>query len=172
MLVDWRGQVIIISLRFAELDSEKEEEAVLKYISGNKNGEGSITWFCMPDARTRKSLSECNTPLEVKTKLGEITISDYINVITCGAYVDFLDDRVYAEMVGELLKGECKFTEKLDESYYGCIGKTGYNGIDFIKNKLVDFTYISALRDAVNDLKQQYNPLMTMLRQIETKICD
>lgn len=172
MLVDWRGQVIIISLRFAELDSEKEEEAVLKYISGNKNGEGSITWFCMPDARMRKSLSECNTPLEVKTKLEEITISDYINVITCGAYVDFLDDKVYAEMVGDLLWGECKFTEKLDESYYGCIGKTGYNGIDFIKNKLVDFAYISALRDAVNDLKQQYNPLMTMLRQIETKICD
>lgn len=172
MLADWRGQVIIISLRFAELNAEKEEEAVLKYISGNINGEGSITWFCVPDPSTRKRLSECNSPIEVKAKIEELTISNYISVITCGAYIDFLDDKVYSEMVGDVLNGECKFTEKLDENYYGCIGKTAYNGIDYIKNKLVDFTYISALRDAVNDLKQQYNPLMTMLRQVESKISD
>lgn len=171
-LDNWQGHIIIISLRFAELDIEKEEEAVLKYISGNKDNEGSLTWFCIPDTETRKSLAECKNVIDLNDKRKDLTINDYISVLTCGAYVDFLDDKIYESMVGDLLNGECKLTEKLNESYYGYEGKSGFSGIDFIKNRLIDFTYISALRDAVNDLKQQYNPLMTMLRQIETKICD
>lgn len=170
MLDDWRGHIIIISLRFAELNENKEEEAILKYLSGNQNKEGALTWFCLPDSRTRKELSECKNQGELCECLDKVTINNYTNVITCGAYVDFLDDEIYGKMVGKLESGICTFTEKLDESYYGCEGKTGFSGIDFIRNKLVDFTYISALRDAVNDMKQQYNPLMTMLRQIETKI--
>lgn len=171
-LDNWQGHIIIISLRFAELDTQKEEEAVLRYISGNKDNEGSLTWFCIPNTETRKGLAECNNAFDLNEKLKDLTISDYISIITCGAYVDFLDDKIYENIVGDLLNGECKLTEKLNESYYGYEGKSGFSGIDFIKNKLIDFTYISALRDAVNDLKQQYNPLMTMLRQIETKICD
>jgi putative ATP-dependent endonuclease of OLD family len=50
MLDDWRGHIIIISLRFAELDENKEEEAILKYLSGNQNKEGALTWFCLPDS--------------------------------------------------------------------------------------------------------------------------
>lgn len=168
----WQGQIIIISLRFAELNVEKEEEAVLKYISGNTNNEGSLTWFCLPDSSTRKSLSECKDATELSEKLGNLTINNYVSLITCGAYVDFLDDSIYTQMTGNLSKGECKYTEKLDESYYGCEGRTGFNGIDFIRNRLVDFTYIDALRDAVYDMKQKYNPLMTMLRQVEPKISD
>lgn len=170
MLDDWRGHIIIISLRFAELDENKEEEAILKYLSGNQNKEGALTWFCLPDSRMRKELSECRNQGELCECLKKITINNYTSIITCGAYVDFLDDEIYEKMVGKLESGICAFTEKLNESFYGCEGKTGFNGIDFIRNKLVDFTYISALRDAVNDMKQQYNPLMTMLRQIETKI--
>lgn len=169
---NWQGQIIIISLRFAELDVEKEEEAVLKYVVGNKNNEGSLTWFCIPDSSTRKQLSECKDATEMSEKLGNLTINNYTSFITCGAFVDFLDDSIYAQMVGDLSSGECNFTEKLNESFYGCAGNTGFNGIDFIRNKLVDFTYIDALRDAVNGMKQKYNPLMTMLRQVEPKICD
>lgn len=171
-LGNWQGHIIIISLRFAELDAKKEGEAVLQYISGNKNGEGSLTWFCIPNAETRKRLTVCNASFDLDEKRKDLTINDYISIITCGAYVDFLDDKIYECIVGDLSKGECKLTEKLDESYYGYEGKSGFSGIDFVKNRLIDFTYINALRDAVNDLKQQYNPLMTMLRQIETKICD
>ncbi len=54
-LDNWQGHIIIISLRFAELNAEKEEEAILKYISGNKDHEGSLTWFCMPNTETRKN---------------------------------------------------------------------------------------------------------------------
>lgn len=171
-MLNWQGQIIIISLRFAELNVEKEEEAVLKYVSGNKNDEGSITWFCMPDAHTRKRLSECKDKSELDEMVAGLTINNYVSIITCGAIVDFLNDSIYKQMVGDLSNGECKFTEKLDESYYGYEGKTGFNGIDFIRNRLVDFTYIDALRDAVNDMKQKYNPLMTMLRQVEPKVCE
>lgn len=171
-LDNWQGHIIIISLRFAELDTQKEEEAVLRYISGNKDNEGSLTWFCIPNTETRKGLAECNNAYDLNEKRKTLTINDYISIITCGAYVDFLDDNIYKNIVGDFLNGECKLTEKLNESYYGYEGKSGFSGIDFIKNKLIDFTYIGALRDAVNDLKQQYNPLMTMLRQIETKISD
>lgn len=172
MLPNWQGHIIIISLRFAELNTKKEEEAVLRYISGNKNNEGSITWFCVPDSKTRKSLSECKDINVLKEKLESLTIENYVSMITCGAYIDFLDDDNYKCMIGEWENGKCNFAEKNDESYYGYEGKTGFNGIEFIRNRLVDFTYIGALRDAVNDMKQQYNPLMTMLRQIETKITD
>lgn len=141
-------------------------------MSGNQNTEGALTWFCLPDSRMRKELSECRNQKELCDCLSKITINNYTSIITCGAYVDFLDDEIYEKMVGNLEDGVCAFTEKLNESYYGYEGKTGFNGIDFIRNKLVDFTYISALRDAVNDMKQQYNPLMTMLRQIETKISE
>lgn len=58
MLDDWRGHIIIISLRFAELDENKEEEAILKYLSGNQNKEGALTWFCLPDSRMRKDILE------------------------------------------------------------------------------------------------------------------
>lgn len=172
VLSDWQGHIIVISLRFAELNVEKEDEAVLKYISGNKDNEGSLTWFCIPDSGTRKSLSECKDEITLKGKLVNLTIANYVSMITCSAYVDFLDDKIYERMIGRLSNGECNLTEKLDESFYGYEGRTGFNGIEFIRNRLVDFTYISALRDAVNDMKQQYNPLMTILRKIETKICD
>ena len=58
MLDDWRGHIIIISLRFAELDENKEEEAILKYLSGNQNKEGALTCFCLPDSRMRKDILE------------------------------------------------------------------------------------------------------------------
>lgn len=122
--------------------------------------------------KTRKSLSECKDANTLKEKLKCLTVENYECAITCGAYVDFLDDEKYKCMVGDLAAGNCNFTEKRDGSFYGCEGKTGFNGIEFIRNRLVDFTYIGALRDAVNEMKQQYNPLMTMLRQIETKIDD
>lgn len=169
-LVDWRGQIIIISLRFSELDFDKEEEAVLKYISGNQSEEGSITWFCLPDTFTRRSLGECKDGDDLHERLRNLTIANYESILTFGADVDFLDDCVYEQLVGDLQNGVCNFTEKINESLYGYPGRSGVNGIDYIRNRLVDFTYIDALRDAVNDMKQKYNPLMTILRQIEPKI--
>lgn len=168
----WQGQIIIISLRFSELSEYRDDEAVLKYITGNKDKEGSLTWFCMPDSSTRKRLSECSDITTLNEQLSDITIDNYVSFITCGAYVDFLDDSIYKQMVGELHNGECNFTEKLAEDYYGNEGKTGFNGIEFIRNRIVDFTYIDALRDAVYDMKQQYNPLMNILRQMEPKISE
>lgn len=44
-LGDWRGHIIIISLRFDELDSTKEEQAVLKYITGTSQRKDLLLGF-------------------------------------------------------------------------------------------------------------------------------
>ena len=171
-LIDWHGQIIVISLRFSEIDTSKEDQSMLKYITGNKDGEGSLTWFCLPDSSIRKKLSEAKSKTELEAILDSITIDSYSAITTCGADVDYLDDTVYEKLVGNFEDGICNWKEKLDESLFGYAGSDNFNNIDYIKNKLIDFTYIDALRDAVNSMKQKYNPLMTMLRQIEPRISE
>lgn len=170
-LGDWRGHIIIISLRFDELDSTKEEQAVLKYITGTSSKEGSITWFCTPNSRTRKRISSLNGE-ELKKALFEIRITDYISLVTYGSNKNYLDDEVYHSIVGNISQGEYLLTEKLDENLMGSISTMKNSGIEYIRNRLVDFTYIDALRDAVNVMHQRYNPLISMLRQIEPKITE
>ena len=148
-LGDWRGHIIIISLRFDELDSTKEEQAVLKYITGTSSKEGSITWFCIPNSRTRKRISSLNGE-ELKKALFEIRITDYISLVTYGSNKNYLDDEVYHSVVGNISQGEYLLTEKLDETLMGSISTMKNSGIEYIRNRLVDFTYIDALRDAVN----------------------
>lgn len=169
-LTDWHGHIIIISLRFSDVDTSKEDQSMLKYITGNKEDEGSLTWVCLPDSSTRKRLSETKNKTELDIVLESITIDNYTSITTCGADADYLDDTIYEKLVGNFEEGICNWKEKLDESLFGYVGSDSFNSIDYIKNKLIDFTYIDALRDAVNDMKQKYNPLMTMLRQIEPRI--
>lgn len=169
-LTNWRGHVIVISLRFSEVDTSKEDQAMLKYISGNQQGEGSLTWFCLPDSLFRKNLSKAKNKIELNAILETISIDNYSTITTCGADANYLDDEVYEKLVGNFESGICNWKEKLDESLFGYVGSDSFNSIDYIKNKLIDFTYIDALRDAVNHMKQRFNPLMTMLRQIEPRI--
>jgi putative ATP-dependent endonuclease of the OLD family len=169
-LTDWRGHIIVISLRFSDVDASKEDQSMLKYITGNKEDEGSLTWFCIPDSATRKRLSETKNKIELSIVLESMTIDNYVTITTCGADADYLDDVIYEKLIGNFEDGICNWKEKLDDSLYGYVGSDNFNSIDYIKNKLIDFTYIDALRDAVNDMKQKYNPLMTMLRQIEPRI--
>lgn len=169
-LTDWRGQAIVISLRFSEIDTSKEEQAMLQYVTGNKEGEGSLTWFCLPDSKTRKALSLAKNETEIMKIVDDMTVENYSTIITCGADVDYLDDEVYKAMVGDFSDGNCEWKEKLDDSIFGYVGSEGFNNVEYIINKLVDFTYIDALRDAVSAMKQKYNPLMTMLRQIEPRV--
>ena len=57
-LKNWKGHVIVISLRFGELDISNEEQAMLRYITGSDKNEGSLTWFCIPDTITRKKIEK------------------------------------------------------------------------------------------------------------------
>ncbi len=169
-LADWRGHCIIISLRFAQIDVKNEGQAMMLYVSGNKKKEGSLTWFCIPNSGVRKKFETAKDHEEVQKIIDQITLNDYTTFISCGADIDFLDDDEYKKIVGDIENGLTNYTEKLDESIFGNIGSTNNNSIEYIKNKLLDFTYIDALRDAVYDLNQKYNPLLTVLRRIEPTI--
>lgn len=171
-LLDWRGQVMIISLRFAEIDTSKEDQSMLKYITGNKEGEGSLTLFCLPDTSLRKKLSGAGTKEEIDNIISYVTIANYSLITTCGADADYLNDDVYERMVGKINCGICNWKERLDDSLFGYVGSDSFNSIEYLRNKIIDFTYIDALRDAVKDMKQRYNPLMSMLRQIEPRISE
>lgn len=169
----WKGHTIIISLRFSEIGNS-EEEAMLKYLTANNVGEGSLTWFCMPDDKTRKALREANDGhANVEEVIRGITVEDYSIYISFGAHVDFLDDKVYDSIVGNTDKKCFSYLEEFDESVLGSIsGEKWNNGIDQVRKNLIDFTFINALRDAEYDLTQPYNPLMTILKRIEPMILE
>lgn len=169
-LQNWKGHVIIISLKFAELDISYEEQAMLQYITGNDNDEGSLTWFCLPDTISRKKIEKASKEKKLSEVLEMLTIDNYTTFVSFGSTIDYLDDDEYEKIVGKIEDGYSNLKEKIDDKIFGYIGNERHNNIDFIKKQLVDFTYIDALRDAVYDMKQKFNPLMTMLRQLEPRI--
>lgn len=168
-LSSWKGHCIIISLRFAEL-GDSEHESIFKYSTINSNGEGSLTWFCMPNEEKSKLLHDASVLGEeqVKEILEKMTINDYVSFVTCGAEANFLDDSIYEKIVGNPENSIYNYSE-LDDALIGCREKKNF-GIEEVKKNLVDFTYIDALRNAEDDLKKQYNPLMTILKSIESLI--
>jgi len=165
-----KGVNIIISLRFAELDITREEQAMLRYITGNDKNEGSLTWFCIPDTITRKNIEKANVEKNTSKILDSLTIDNYMSFVTCGSNIDYLNDDEYEKIVGKIEDGNSNIKEKLDDKIFGYFGSEKHDNIEFIRKQLVDFTYIDALRDAVYDMKQKFNPLMTMLRQLEPRV--
>ena len=169
-LKNWKGHVIVISLRFGELDISNEEQAMLRYITGSDKNEGSLTWFCIPDTITRKKIEKASAEKKLSDVLDSLTIDNYVSFVTCGSDIDYLNDDEYEKIVGKIEEGYSNLKEKLDDKIYGYVGSEKHNNIEFIRKQLVDFTYIDALRDAVYDMKQKFNPLMTMLRQLEPRV--
>lgn len=169
-LKNWKGHVIVISLRFGELDISNEEQAMLRYITGSDKNEGSLTWFCIPDTITRKKIEKASMEKKLSDVLDSLSIDNYVSFVTCGSDIDYLNDDEYEKIVGKIEEGYSNLKEKLDDKIYGYVGSEKHNNIEFIRKQLVDFTYIDALRDAVYDMKQKFNPLMTMLRQLEPRV--
>lgn len=171
-LSDWRGEMIIISIRFADLDTNKEEQAVLINATGTENrNEGSITNFFLPKRYVRKKMAECQTFDDFFEYKNSITLNDYETIITFGSSKDYLDDEIYKQLTFDYENEVVNYSELLDDALFGYRSNSTIT-IDSIRNDLIDFTYIDALRNTVYELKQKNNPLMTMLRQLETKICD
>lgn len=143
-LQNWKGHVIIISLKFAELDISYEEQAMLQYITGNDNDEGSLTWFCLPDTISRKKIEKASKEKKLSEVLEMLTIDNYTTFVSFGSTIDYLDDDEYEKIVGKIEDGYSNLKEKIDDKIFGYIGNERHNNIDFIKKQLVDFTYIDA----------------------------
>lgn len=165
-LPEWRGHIIIISIIFNELRYDNEFESMLRYETMTPSNKGAISLFIIPKGNVRASLYGQHNPEDLKEKLNKITIDDYEMIYTAGLDVDYTNEDSYLNLVGDFAKGEYKLNYLLDDRSFGCRNIM----IDKIKNELIDFTYIDALRDAVREMNQKSNPLMTLIKKIEPYI--
>lgn len=167
-LPNWKGHVIIISIFFSGLNKNNEYECVFSYDTGISLTKGSISLFILPNKNKRDILHNCKNKNEFDEEINKLSVSDYEMIYTVGVNRDFTIDNEYYNLVGNLENGEYKMSSSLDEAIIGnCI-----NNMENIRNTLLSFTYIDALRDTVREMNQKNNPLMNLIRQIEQNVLD
>ena len=161
----WRGEWIVISVDFADLDPS-EGCQLLRHTAGHMNGTatGTCTLFFRPKAEVRRTLYGMSEAHEdVGSYLETITIDDYEPVLTGRATGDFLDDGVYDHAVGDFVFGGFPNPEDDDRDVLGV-------RIASIHPE-VACTFVRAMRDVVAELRAyRGNPLLTLLRGMETSI--
>ena len=165
-LGQWRGQWIVISANFANLDASDGCQ-VLRHTAAhiNSTNTGTYTFFFRPKREVRKKLHALSQtePNELESYLSSITIEDYEPIMTGRANGDFLDDTVYKEFVGDGGITEYPDPDDDDQSVIGVRIGSIYQE--------VACTFVRALRDVVTELRNyRSNPLLTLLRGMEKEI--
>lgn len=161
-LGDWHGHWIIVSLDFAELDPS-EGCQLLKHQTGhmNQTDTGTHTLYFRPKQEVRRRLHEMATdgthPDEIRCYLTGLSVDDYEPVLTGRAEADFLDDTVYASVVGDFETFEFPDPDNDDQALLGVRMASIHPE--------VSCTFAKALRDVVSDLRgYRSNPLLALLR--------
>lgn len=163
---DWQGHLIIISIIFNELNPKNEFESMFSFETVNKDEKGSLTYFAMPKKDIRNKLHGIKDPSLLKNELSKLTIDDYETFVRFGLSNDYTDDETYYRLIGNFSIGEYKLDAELDDALFG----HSSSNIDSIKNDLINFTYIDALRDTVREMNQKSNPLMSLIKKLESDI--
>lgn len=162
----WQGHIIVISIIFNELNPDNEFESMFSFNSFSKDKKGSLTYFAMPKKGVRNKLHEIHDPSLLEAELNKITVDDYETFITAGLDIDYTDDDVYCRVIGDFSQGDYKLDAELDDALFG----SSRINIELIKNDLINFTYIDALRDTIREMNQKNNPLMSLIKKLETEI--
>ena len=160
----WKGHWIIISLEFSELSDEEAIQALFVHGLG-KAAEPHVdtatyNLFFRPKANIRLQLSELTEGdfSGLRTILNNLKIDDYETFFTGKSTVDFNDENVYRELVGDF--ENVKFNLEIDASKFGI--KIPHQ---LSLSNEISFTFIKALRDVVSDFNNnRTNPLLTLLR--------
>jgi len=160
----WQGHWIIISIEFSDLSSDEEIQALFVHGTGDVTEEPltkatyTLLFRPKPDIRIRLSeLSEGDTA-GLEAILDELSIDDYETKFTGKSTVDFNDENVYKDIVGDFENVKFRYLD--DASKIGIL----------IPHQLsisreVSFTFIKALRDVVSDFhNNRTNPLLTLLK--------
>ena len=160
----WQGHWIIISIEFSDLSPDEEIQALFVHGTGDTTQEpltkATYTLLFRPkvDVRLRLSeLAEGDTD-GLETILDELSIDDYETKFTGKSTVDFNDEEVYKDIVGDFENVKFRFPD--DASKIGVL----------IPHQLsisreISFTFIQALRDVVSDFhNNRTNPLLTLLK--------
>jgi len=164
-LGQWRGQWIIVSADFSELDSS-EGCQLLRHNAAHMNGSntGTCSFFFRPKTEVRKKLYELSQQGEgLPEYIASITVDDYEPVVTGRAQGDFLDDEVYREWAGDADSVTFPDPENDNQDILGVRIPPIYQE--------VACTFVRALRDVIAELRgYRGNPLLTLLRGMESAI--
>lgn len=166
----WQGHWIIISIEFSELSSDETIQALFVHGAGNIEDDtlekATYNLFFRPKAEIRKRLSELEEgdTVGLEQLLFELKIDDYETVFTGKSTVDFNDDDIYKELVGDF--ENVNFNFDIDESKFGIKIPNQLS-----VSKEISFTFIQALRDVLADFhNNRTNPLLNLLKTQSDKI--
>lgn len=169
-LGEWKGHWIIIGIEFSELSDDEAIQALFIHgacnIENDTVDKATYNLFFRPKAEIRKKLSELNENDTdgLNEILSELTIDNYETVFTGKSTVDFNDDNIYEELVGDF--ENIKFSFDIDESKFGIKIPNQLS-----VSKEISFTFIQALRDVLSDFNNnRTNPLLTLLKTQSEKI--
>lgn len=163
-LGDWKGHWIIISVEFADLSPDEAVQSLFVHGVGNVEDStvdrATYNLFFRPKADIRLRLSQLKRgdTEGMNAILSEISIDDYETYFTGKSSVDFNDENIYQEVVGDF--DAVQFTFPDDAS------KVGVRVPHQLSiSKEVSFTFIQALRDVVSDFHNtRTNPLLSLLK--------
>lgn len=165
-LTKWKGNAIIISIVFNELRDSNEYESMFLYDIGVNEKKGSLNLFIIPNRVARNNIEKATTLSEKAELISKLSIDDYEMYFTGGTNIDYTIDENYYNLIGDIETGEYKLKADLDDSLMG----HKITNIESIRNKLFNFTYIDALRDAVREMNQKNNPLISLIRNVEEEV--
>lgn len=163
-IVDWRGHWIIISIEFSDLTKDESIQSLFVHGVGNVEGEdvekATYNLFFRPKADIRLLLSQLK---EGDTDgldkiINTISLDDYETYFTGKSDVDFNDEDIYKEIVGDFEKVKFTFPDNNK--------KIGLKIPHILSvSSEISFTFIKALRDVVSDFHNSgKNPLLTLLK--------
>lgn len=169
----WKGHWIILQIEFDDLDLGDEFQALVVHRTGEieeDSKKGCYSLFFRPKKEIREKLYQYSC-IDDKDQnglneiLNQISVFDYEIIFNGRTSVDFSDDSIYNDYVGDFDEISFPDPEELQEDIYGSSIKTFS-----ITNELA-CTYIQALRDVENDMRSfKDNPLLNLLRNREKNI--
>lgn len=160
----FQGHWIIISIEFSDLSPDEEIQSLFIHGTGDATQETltqatyTLLFRPKPDVRLRLSdLAEGDTE-GMNAILNEISIDDYETKFTGKSTVDFNDENVYKDIVGDFENVKFRFPD--DASKIGILVPHQLS-----ISREISFTFIQALRDVVSDFhNNRTNPLLTLLK--------
>jgi putative ATP-dependent endonuclease of OLD family len=163
-LSDWRGHWIIISAEFEEITTDEVVQALFAHATADVEEDdverGCYTLIFRPKKEIRLKLAELEDEdhdglAEIRSR---ITIADYETIFTGRSNADFNDDDTYHRLAGNF--EECIFSEETDFPEIGAKISSLMS-----VSKQVSFTFVQALRDVVNEFRNnRTNPLLSLLK--------
>ena len=181
-LNDWRGHWIVISASFSKItdvekksevcasfviDNEENSSFVSSLLSNDNRDHGVVTLFIRPQKAIRKELFDSSGDKASFDEIRKsIRLSDYEFYFTSKSNIDFCNDIIYTQMVGDVDNCIASNPEDDDTSITG----TPISISDVQSH--ISLVFIDALRDVLREMHTPRNPIRRIIEAIEGSIGD